>query len=404
MSVRHTRRRARRGSYAALFAAASTVFMGFAALAVDVALVRLADVEAQAVADAAAQAALLRLRATNNRDHAQHMAERVIANNRVSGKVPVSQSVSFGVFDDGVFVETAGRANAVRVEVLGQPPLTFSSFWGRDDATTLASATACAQSLHTVVVMDITNSWNQNDFEKARDGAVEVFDQVTATAGADDRIGMVVFTGQYGTEFTPLMPVSDALADGVRDQWANMRTASKAGTPNPGSSKGCNVYGGDQLNDFSSPEGGCFPQMPREYKDESGTDHAIGIEMAAAMFEEHEDPSIYRAMILLTDGEPNGTGKHEQRAEAGYEDTRWRYKFVGERRGTDEVRAASKEWAEAAWDGMEIHTWAVSYKANATWLEDVAHGDGAYIRAESSSDLEPIFSDIVESLPMALVE
>ena len=331
------------------------------------------------------------------------MVHDLAALNMVAGTTPGVVSVEFGLHDRGTFTGSATRANAVRVNVEADVPLTFASFWGLGAVTVSARATAAARPLHTVVVMDITNSWSWRDFEGGRDGAVTVYDQVTQTAGPDDRIGMVVFTGQFGVEFTPLLTIAEAESQLVRSEWAEMRTASKAGRPNSGNG-GCSLHGGSSKNDFSDPPGGCYPNMPREYRDESGTDHAIGIEMANQMFAEQADPSVYRAMIILTDGEPNGTGAHQQRAADGFEDTRWRYSFVGARRGTSEVRAESVVGASQAWATGEINIWTVSFKANATWMADVAQGDGYYIRAFDAGDLAPIFEDIVESLPVALVE
>ena len=397
-------RRSRRGSYAALFSASSVLFIGFAALAVDMAIIRLADAEVQATADAAAQAALIRLRATTDRTHSQSIAEQLVNSNRVVGTTPTLQTVEFGIFDDGAFAATQTRANAVRISVSADARMAFAPFWGRNSARVRADATVSTRTLHTIVVLDITNSWTQSDFENARDGALAVYDRLTGTAGPDDRIGLVVFTGQFGTEFTPLLTIQEAIDTNVRDAWANLRTASKAGEPAPGTTRGCTVHGGSKVNDFTDPDGGCFPQMPREYRDEYGTDHAVGIEMATTMFGEFNDPSVYRAMLILTDGEPNGTGPHAQRFADGYNEDRWRSTFVGSRRGRDEVVAESVAWAEAGWSGTEIHTWSVSYKANATWMNDVCQGDGAYIRATNSADLEPIFLDIAESLPMTLVE
>lgn len=394
----------RRGSYAALFGVTAVLFLGFTALAVDMSLIRLADSEIQAVADAAAQSAIIRLRGTNDRDDAKAMAQQQVRLNTVVGVQPTPKSVEFGNYVGGSYASSSSRANAVRVEVEVDVPLTFGTFfWGRETITLTARATAATRALHTIVVMDITNSWSWQDFEDGRAGAVAVYDQVTATAGPDDRIGMVVFTGQYGTEFTPLTDVDDALVGTVRSDWATMRTASKAGTPH-GYDGGCSLHNGSSKNDFSSPAGGCYPNMPREYRDEYGTDHAVGIEMATTMFTEYPDPSVYRAMIILTDGEPNGTGPHAERAADGYAEARWRSTFVGARRNKNEVITASEDWADDAWDLAEIHIWTVSYKAAATWMEEVAQGDGVHIRALTSSDLEPIFNDIVESLPVALVE
>ncbi|MEO0606237.1 MAG: hypothetical protein AAF211_32710, partial [Myxococcota bacterium] len=118
----------------------------------------------------------------------------------------------------------------------------------------------------------------------------------------------------------------------------------------------------------------------------------------------YPDPSVYRAMIVLTDGEPNGTGPANTRANEGFVDDRWNYRQVGYQRGTSQVIEAAKASTNLAWNNDEVHTWVVSYKANSSWMEEVAQGDGAFVHASSSEDLVPIFADIAESLPTMLVQ
>ncbi|MEO0603344.1 MAG: hypothetical protein AAF211_18030, partial [Myxococcota bacterium] len=234
------------------------------ALAVDTMLIRLARAETQAVADAACHSALLRLRATSDRDHAAEIAEAVVRMNPVTGGPATLESLEFGMWTDGTFTVDADEGNAVRATVSSNASLVFASLW-QPNMGLRETSVAAARTLHTIVVLDITNSWSAVDFEDAREGAVEVFDQLTATAGASDLIGMVTFTGQFGVEQTPLQSSLDAAGLGVRSDWAELRTASKAGV---GLGRNCTKHSGSQQDDFSDPEGGCYPHMWREYRDE----------------------------------------------------------------------------------------------------------------------------------------
>jgi hypothetical protein len=261
--------------------------------------------------------------------------------------------------------------------------------------------------MHVVVAVDITNSWSLDNFLNARDGALAVFDHVTAAASNADRIGCAIFYGKYGLEYTPLMLAKDAVAAGVRDEWDLLRPAS-IGCP-----------GGNK----------CAPWMPAQYGDETGTDHAIGIDMATKMFSEYPDPSVYRAMIVVTDGQPANVGQHQTRTAAEREAWQWRHVFTGEQaRTVDEIKIESVAYAQAAWDlaevstwmvsykqsgqwmedtaqgDAEVHTWMVSFKQDDQWMRDTAQGDGYFIRAENGDDLVTIFTDIAESLPVTLVE
>ncbi len=394
----------RRGNYSAVLGLAMPVLLGFTALAFDISMLRLADSQAQDIADAAAHGALIALRGSGDQDLATAAANTMMQHNEIVGGTPSLDEFSLGIWEDDAFVLTAESPNAVQVTVSRDVPFAIAPFMGFDSQQVTRSATAAARPVHVTLVIDITNSWSQANFAAARDAAVVFFDEVADAYGPDDRIGMVVFTGRYGIEHTPLTLVGDAIDAGHRDIWANLGTASKAGIPDPSKHRGCNVYGGDLKNDFSIPVDGCFPQMWREYLDENGTDHTTGIQMAREMFNEHDTAGVYRAAIVLTDGNPAGVGGHNARGNVGYDEDRWRYFMTPESRDTADVKADAATIAAEAWTNEEIHLWAVSFVADATWMEDVIQGDGYYVKTSNSTALSPIFADIAESLPVALVQ
>lgn len=297
---------------------------------------------------------------------------------------------------------------------------------------------ASARPLQVVLVLDITNSWTQANFAEQRAAAVGFLDVLIANAGPDDLVGMVVATGRYGVEHTPMVPIVDAVGLGVRDDWEELRTASKAGIQQPngncavfpynnsrypaGAPYPTNEFGlsSNTLNNSSWPmntfssveflpqaprttqteadEDGCYPNMWREYLDESGTDQANGIAMATTMFRENADPFAYKAMVLMTDGQPNGTGAHAQRDAAGYVDTRWR-SVRGPSRTTNDVIVDTQRFAARAWDRYQISTWMVSFVDTAPWFAGVAQGDGTFMTTTNATDLPLIYEDIARSLP-----
>jgi Flp pilus assembly protein TadG len=398
------RRRSRRGNYAVLYGLSGWMLLGFGALALDLGMVRLAQTQAQDVADAASQGALLALRGTGDLDLARDVAQDLVAHNTVSGAAPTLQSIRFGVWENSTFTEDNLRPNSVEVQV-GRPiDLALSRIWGWDTFAVSRPSTSAARTLHVILVMDITNSWTQANFANARAAAVEFYDTILNAAGPDDRIGMVVFTGQYGVEHTPLYTLDEAEYYGVRDDWSILRTASKAGTYSATNTNGCTVYSGTSANDFSNPSGGCFPHMWREYLDEYGTDHTTGMEMAKLMFSEVTDPSVYRALVILTDGEPNGTGPHVQRTTDGYVEDRWRWYKTNIQRTTSQVTSETQTLATDMNTSMDVNIWAISFVASASWMTSVDQGDGYFIRTSSSSALSGIFEDIAESLPIAVVQ
>lgn len=390
----------RRGSYSILFGVMIVTILGFGALAVDVSWVRLAQSQAQDVADAASQAALIQLKRTGSAEAALHAAEQVVARNTVAGHPPALLEFDVGTWDDGDFTVSTTNRNAVRVEVGRTMDMLLAPLFGWFQSDVRAEAISANRTLHVVLAVDITNSWTQSDFAGAREAAVRFFDVIAGAHGPNDMIGMVVFTGRYGVAHTPLMLVNDAVDGGVRDVWNQLRTASKPGKPNTKHPNGCDVY---TTNNFTSPKDGCFPNMWREYLDESGTDHAVGLEMAKKMFEDNPDPAAYRALIVLTDGNPNGVGAHQQRNSAGYVETRWDWVWANIGRNTNQVKTDSVALAAELHDDHEIDIWAVSFVADAWWMQDVAQGAGYYVRTTDPDALVPIFEDIAESLPLAIV-
>jgi hypothetical protein len=348
------------------------------------------------------------LRQSGLPSEAQKVANAVVARNTVVGKPAVLESIEFGYWDldAHTFALNPEQPNSVRVQVSrsgnNAVEMTLAKIWGYDHADVGARATAAGRKLQVILVMDITNSWNHPDFHNARDAAVAFLDGIYNTAGPDDEIGMVVFSGRWGWEFTPFTRIQDAkLPGGVRDSWAALETASKAGVIEPAHYKHCITHGN---NNFSSPPGGCFPDMPREYLDEYGTDHTVGMEMAATMFAEAPDPAVYRAIVLLTDGYPNPPGQGGARAAAGYVETRWRYYEGPYPHYVNDIRNDSVFVSADMWYLYETHTWVISFINHEDFMPAMVQGDGAYYNINSSAALQPVFEDIAEGLPTMVVE
>lgn len=390
-------------------AGALTVLLGCGALAVDVSYIRLAQAQAQDVVDAASVAALWAARATGDLADGEAAAQAILNLNPVVGGTATLQSIEFGDWDsvDRTLSPDELTPNAVRV-TLGRVgdnavPLFLGRLFGWDEINVVRSATAASRDLQVVLVMDITNSWSRPNFYRARDAAVAFYDVLENSHGPGDMIGMNVFTGRYAWEFTPLVSMeSEDISGNLRAQWSAMETASKAGTA-ANNSRGCNVNG---TNNFASPDGGCFPDMPREYKDEPGTDHSTGLAMARTMFEDNDQEGVYRAIVVLTDGQPNGiSASHgNTRRTTGFEEERWREYLGPIPHSSSQVRDDSVTATEELWDDLEVNSWVVTFVTDSQFLEDMAQGDGYYVRTSSSAALVTIFEDIASSLPIAVVE
>jgi Mg-chelatase subunit ChlD len=413
--------RGERGAYAILFAFAIVVLLGFGALAIDMTIIRLAELEAQDIADAAAQAAVYRLRRTGDVANARAAAELLVAQNEVIGEVPTLDGVTFGQWDyrsvPPAFTATETSPNAVRVTVsrAGEHAiqLFLAGIFGLTEADVRRSATAATQALHIVLVMDITGSWNQTNFRNARDASIAFLDVFENAYGQHDMFGMSIFTGRYALEYTPMSYIRDEVTSHTaRSNWLLLNVASKGGTgrvfPQECSLKSDTspTTKNAARNVFTSPTGGCYPAMPREYTDEPGTDHTVGITLARTMFLEQSDPTAFRAMVVLTDGIPNGLSATNGvfRTQLGYNEVRWRELIGAVPHTTTQIKTESNTLTTNMYDADGVNTWVISFVQTGPFMQTMPKGVGYYTNTASSAALIPIFEDIANSLPVALVE
>jgi Flp pilus assembly protein TadG len=415
----HVRRR-QQGSYAILMAFVLIVVLGFGALAVDMAYIRLAQQQTQDIADAASQAAIFRLRRSGDLDDARNAAALIAANNKVAGYSPVVSDVTFGQWDHRAvprtFTTTNDSPNAVRVQVErtgdNHVGLFLARLFGWDSVDVVKSATSATEALHVILVMDITGSWSQTNFRNARDAALAFLDVLESGYGDYDMFGMTIFSGRYAWEYTPMTYIADEVASGaVRAEWMKLNVASKGGTgqtwpaecvlkPNSPSGQG------SARNVFTSPDGGCYPDMPREYTDEPGTDHTVGLLQAEQMFDEQVDPTAFRALVMLTDGIPNGLAASHgtYRNNLGYTESRWREELGVVPHTTAQVKAEANTLTQSMYTDSAVNTYVVSFVKDDPFMWTMPKGIGYYANTSDSAALVPIFEDIANSLPMAIVQ
>lgn len=371
------------------------VFMGFAALSVDTAWISMSASQAQDVADAAAHAALIELRRTGETTDAQAAAQTIVDTNEVGNGVGKLHSMEFGTWARGESFEVspdrpnAVRANIERVAGTNGVDLQFAKIWGRDQATVRGSAVAASRSLHVVLIIDITGSF-KNEIGEAEKASLSFLDQLAENPGEYDKIGMAIFYHRYAHEFTPLFDLRDGAAVlAAETQWGTIDIAS---TSNNG------------YNDPDIDDGGKNPDMPREYPDERGTDHHVGLEQAREMLLNEVDPFAYRAAVLLTDGAPYALKANTIRASQGYVETRWPFWEGPVPQTVQGIKDQTVDIATDNWDDHNIHLWTVSFRVDNAFLDDATQGDGKYFFTSNAADLEPIFTEIANSLPLLLVQ
>lgn len=415
----HPGSRPRKGGYAVAVAVSLTVLLGMSALAVDAAWIWLARSMTQDTADAAAQAGLFVLRRTGDTATARTTVETIVEKNPVAGEPADLELLEFGLWDEAArtFTPSATLPNAVKVRVSRRGERSISLFlariFGRDDFEVAATAVAAARSLHACIAFDITNSWSHTNYHKAVQAALDFYDISAASPGPYDMMGLAVFTGRFAWEFSPMTNTVQDVSAGrpMRAKWAALETASKSGKYNANqSSAHCNIESGTRKDVFTATSstnvGGCFPHMPREYQtDEAGTDHTTGLKMCQTMFSEQTNPSVYRALIVLTDGIPNGTLAiaGTRRAASLYTETRWR-EYFGPFQSTSTIKSQSVSLTRSMWETQRVHTWVVSFVQHDAFMPQMVQGDGYYVQATSASQLQPAFRSIANSMPMTLVQ
>ncbi|MCK6502090.1 hypothetical protein L6R53_01565 [Myxococcota bacterium] len=407
----------RRGNYSLMLAAAVIALLGFGALSIDVAYMRLSQAQAQDIADAASQAALIVLRQTGDQAQAQDAAMRVINDNSVAGQAPDLVEITFGNWDDQAaspaFTVDPVVPNAVRVTVGREGgsaiPVLLARIWDYEDFEVRASAVSATRSFQIVFVLDITGSWGEAKFADAREAMLAAHSMVTESASGVDEVGMTIFTNRYAWEYTPLTQIAiPANAAAIKTEWEKLNIASKA----PVGSFNANAYDGVNCdssygNDFNSPQaGGCYPDMPREYTDEPGTDHSTGVLLAKQMFEESSTGAVYRAMIVITDGKPNDLGASSGaiRITQGYTEDRWREYLGPVPRSKTDIRNATVAATLDLWNGLDVHTWAVTLVQDDPMLDNMLRGDGYKVIVNDSSQLTAVISEIISEMPLAIVE
>jgi len=397
-------------------AATLLVMLGFGALALDVSLLLRARARTQLIADAASQSGIIALRQTADIDLALQAIHTVVDENTIAGGPAELLSVDFGRWVDTqtnpTFVSDWSVPNAVRLEVgrtaHGGVPMMLARIWGIDHKIVKATSTSASRSLQFIVVLDITGSWGERDFAEARKAALQAHTRLTRAASEEDEVAMTIFTNRYAWEYTPMTSAIDADAmAAIRADWELLNIASKAGVDsNPEDGRNCKLHRNERINDFSDPPGGCYPSMPREYRDESGTDHSTGVLLAKQIFEENQDGARYRAMLILTDGRPQGLSSRsgDQRQEAGYVETRWR-EYVGPiHRSSGQVRSAAIDATQDLWDELRVNTWVVSLVANDSLMQDMVQGDGYFVLTDDPEELQMLFAQIITEMPLSIVE
>ncbi len=377
MAVNGLRRRRRRGSFLVIFGLALVALLGFGALAIDLAWLRLVRLQAQNAADAGAHAALVELKRSQDTTLSRSVADQVVAMNRVAGEQASldASHVSFGAWDFPGRSFTVGDdyINSVQVELhrdqgssLGPVDLWLGSVLpaGQDWGIASRSAVGALRPREIMVVQDVTGSFSQ-EIGQAREADLVLLDYMAQNGFPDDQLGMTIFTGDAEV-WTELGVVSEIYGS-ARSQWETLDWCDKDNDPDGYEN------GNDHMLDCRS--GG------------DGTDQGTGIELAVDRLLASPQDHALKVIVLVSDGRPqcyqNPSCSEADRRQSG-------------------IDAA----ARAAGENISIFSVSFNETYNATqsaYLESLITGYGEFYETPDEYELPAILGTIASNIPVALV-
>jgi len=392
-----------RGTIAILMALCMTVFFGFAALGFDLAYVRYAREELQNATDAAAHAALVRLRATGSITQARQMAESVAAQNRAWGKGLTLQDsdIVFGgwSFSSHKFTSGVSPPNAVQVNgsrsaatgVNGPVALTFGRIFGQNSIDLVHNGTAAYRIRSIVVAQDITGSFSDN-IDQACQADVSMLDTLHSFNISADRIGMQLFTGDgspVASAFTALTNLRSNY-NTVRNQWQG----DGKNSADPTKASGITVCNKLDLDPhWSAPFDHAW--VPHCSQGGDGTNQGAAIKRASDQLVAQSQTYETRVIILITDGQPEcctTSGTNVTCSTSGAcPDARAQY-------GIDMANAAA---------AADISIFTVSFGSSASqaaYNASLARGIGTGYNTPDPTQLASILVQIAGTIPIALVK
>jgi hypothetical protein len=92
------------------------------------------------------------------------------------------------------------------------------------------------------------------------------------------------------------------------------------------------------------------------------------------------------------------------RTQLGYNEVRWRELIGAVPHTTTQIKTESNTLTTNMYDADGVNTWVISFVQTGPFMQTMPKGVGYYTNTASSAALIPIFEDIANSLPVALVE
>ncbi|MEQ1507888.1 MAG: TadG family pilus assembly protein [Myxococcota bacterium] len=400
-------RRARRGNYSMLMGTMLFVVVGFGALSVDISLITMGELQAQATADAASHAALIAYRENKSTVEGNNAAGFIINQNKVAlGTAQLVGPPEYGTwdFDFDTFNGAGININAVRVGVertgANAVDLLLAPILGINEADVDGEAITAQQQRAVMVVSDNSCSMMTgvaNDANAAinisRLANLEFWDFLVDRPQDGDLLGLAIFA--QGAAIEPIgahpwgsaCPYLGACPGGrpnsTEDPWLPLQEIQGNALIPERINGICDSMVGTQ-NDVCSITG-----VPRPHIDDIGscTNPEAALMQAVDELATKADPTMFRAIVYMSDGMPNCN------VTGGFN--------IG---GAQARATAIRNQAE----NLGIVMWVITITSNGTF--DTTFNDSLVIEpgfsqvSDNAADLPNMFKAVARAFPTALVE
>jgi Flp pilus assembly protein TadG len=374
-------RGARRGNYSLIMGFTLFSVVGFGALSVDVSLITMSKLQAQATADAASHAALVAFHKNMSTVEGTVAAAYIANRNKVGMGIATLRpgDPTFGQwdFDLGTFspgLDANGNANAVRVSVdrtgANAVDLMLAPILGVPKFDVSATSITAQQMRGIMLIQDMSGSMMYSPgtaIQASRQANLAFYTYLKTRPQPGDMLGLAMFAasgtfpashGEYWatndpTE-TPWIPLS--LIQGNDPLF----TAGMNGI--------CNTL-------YATACGGGTDPHPRNYDIGECTNPSIALRQATNELIEKTDSTFFRGIVFMSDGMPTC--------------------------GPFDAVAA----ADTAWNN-DIHIWTVVFHNGSfdpAFMSSLTRGIGFSQVSPNAADLPEMYRQIARALPTAFV-
>ncbi|MEQ1507079.1 MAG: TadG family pilus assembly protein [Myxococcota bacterium] len=394
MNPRSGRPHGRRGNYSVLMGSMMFVVCGFGALGVDVSLITMADLQAQATADAASHAALVAFRQNRSVAEGNAAAAFVVNTNKIAMGTGTIESgyPQYGTYDFEIEafdpgLTTLGNANAVRVRLARADTnavnLLLAPILGVPTHDVHAEAITAQQLRAVMLIQDMScsmmGSGTGSAVNLSRIANQSFLTYMSDHAQTGDMLGLAMFAQKGAREISSTRPYGSGTNNASSLPWAplveiapNLSTLTTRldGIADTGGAEPSTITG--QVHPRDSDIGSC-------------TNPAIAIDQAVYQLVNNTDDTYFRGIVFMSDGLPNCNGS------GNWDDT------------ADDRAVAS---VDAAWT-QGIHVWTIVFHNGSfdpTFMAGLTRGIGFSQVSPDAADLPEMYEAVARSLPLALVE